>query len=213
MAENAPAQVDFWFDPICPWCWITSRWIGEVQKVRNIEVTWRPFSLSMHNQGRDLPADYQAAMDRSWAPTRLITAVRELHGNEVIKPLYDALGEQIHHNDNKADSYRDAIVKALEEVNLPAELADVAFTDKYDEQMRASLDLALKTVGGTDVGVPLISINGTAFFGPVISPSPAGEEAGKLFDGALALASYPGFFELKRPRNVGPIFHGENGEA
>lgn len=86
MAENAPAQVDFWFDPICPWCWITSRWIGEVQKVRNIEVTWRPFSLSMHNQGRDLPADYQAAMDRSWAPTRLITAVRELHGNEVINP-------------------------------------------------------------------------------------------------------------------------------
>ena len=173
MAENAPAQVDFWFDPICPWCWITSRWIGEVQKVRNIEVTWRPFSLSMHNQGRDLPADYQ----------------------------------------NKADSYRDAIVKALEEVNLPAELVDVAFTDQYDEQMRASLDLALETVGGTDVGVPLISINGTAFFGPVISPSPAGEEAGKLFDGALALASYPGFFELKRPRNVGPIFHGEKGEA
>ena len=171
MAENAPAQVDFWFDPICPWCWITSRWIGEVQKVRNIEVTWRPFSLSMHNQGRDLPADYQA------------------------------------------DSYRDAIVKALEEVNLPAELADVAFTDQYDEQMRASLDLALKTVGGTDIGVPLISINGTAFFGPVISPSPAGEEAGKLFDGALALASYPGFFELKRPRTVGPIFHGEDGEA
>ena len=182
MAENAPAQVDFWFDPICPWCWITSRWIGEVQKVRDIEVTWRPFSLSMHNQGRDLP-------------------------------LYDALGEQIHHNGNKADSYRDAIVKALEEVNLPADLADVAFTDKYDEQMRASLDLALETVGGTDVGVPLISINGTAFFGPVISPSPAGEEAGKLFDGALALASYPGFFELKRPRTVGPIFHGEDGEA
>ena len=57
MAENAPAQIDFWFDPICPWCWITSRWIGEVQKVRNVEVTWRPFSLSMHNQGRDLPAD------------------------------------------------------------------------------------------------------------------------------------------------------------
>ena len=93
----------------------------------------------MHNQGRDPPADYQAMMDQSWAPTRLITAVRELHGNEVIKPLYDALGEQIHHNDNKADSYRDAIVKALEEVNLPAELADVAFTNQYDEQMRASL--------------------------------------------------------------------------
>ena len=162
MAENAPAQVDFWFDPICPWCWITSRWIGEVQKVRNVEVTWRPFSLSMHNQGRELPADYQAMMDQSWAPARLITAVRELHGNEVIKPLYDALGEQIHHNSNKADSYRDAIVKALEEVNLPAELVDVAFTDQYDEQMRASLDLALETVGGTDVGVPLISINGTA---------------------------------------------------
>jgi len=83
-------------------------------------LTWRPFSLSMHNQGRDLPADYQAMMDQSWAPTRLITAVRELHGNEVIKPLYDALGEQIHHNKNKADSYRDAIVKALEEVNLRA---------------------------------------------------------------------------------------------
>jgi len=199
--------VDFWFDPICPWCWITSRWIGEVQKVRDIQVRWHPFSLSVLNEGRDLDPGYRAMMDNAWGPP-------QLPGMRALKPLYDALGEQIHHQKNTAqgDKYLPAIEAALAEAKLPAELVNYATTDEYDEPLRASVAQALEKVGD-DVGVPLIAIDGVAFFGPVLSPSPRGEEAGKVFDGAVALASYPGFFELKRTRTVGPIFHGEDGDA
>ena len=183
--------VDFWFDPICPWCWITSRWIGEVQKVRDIQVRWHPFSLSVLNEGRDLDPGYRAMMDNAWGPARVVAAAAQLHGNDALKPLYDALGEQIHHQKNTAqgDKYLPAIEAALAEAKLPAELVNYATTDEYDEPLRASVAQALEKVGD-DVGVPLIAI-----------------------DGAVALASYPGFFELKRTRTVGPIFHGEDGDA
>ncbi|WP_279798812.1 DsbA family protein [Rothia aeria] len=206
--------VDFWFDPTCPWCWITSRWIGEVQKVRDIQVLWHPFSLSVLNEGRDLDPGYRAMMDNAWGPARVVAAAAQLHGNDALKPLYDALGEQIHHQKNTAqgDKYLPAIEAALAEAKLPAELVNYATTDEYDKPLRASVAQALEKVGD-DVGVPLIAIDGVAFFGPVLSPSPRGEEAGKVFDGAVALASYPGFFELKRTRTVGPIFHGEDGDT
>ena len=205
--------VDFWFDPTCPWCWITSRWIGEVQKVRDIQVHWRPFSLAVLNEGRELDSGYRAMIDNTWGPARVVAAARELHGDDVLKALYDALGEQIHHQKNisEGDKFLPAIEEALKEANLPADLIQYATTDEYDAQLRASTAEALDKVGD-DVGVPLLAINDVAFFGPVLSPSPHGEEAGKVFDGAVAMASYPGFFELKRSRTVGPIFHGEDGQ-
>lgn len=207
MAEN---NVDFWFDPTCPWCWMTSRWIKEVQGLRDVEVTWHPFSLSVLNEGRDLPADYQAHMEKAWGPARVVTAVAQKYSQAEVDALYTAMGEEIHHQQNKGgELYADAITKALEFVGLPAELAQVAFTEEYDEFMRASTRAGLDAAGGDDIGVPLMSINGVTFFGPVMSPAPTGEEAAKVFDGAVALASYPGFFEIKRPRNVGPIFNTE----
>ena len=196
--------VDFWFDPICPWAWMTSRWITEVEKMRPISVRWHVMSLSVLNERRDdLSSHYRQVLDRGWGPVRVVNAARELHGQQVVKPLYDALGTRIHPGGR--DDYPAVITEALAEVGLPASLADYASSDELDEALRASHAAGISQVG-QDVGTPVISVNGTAFFGPVVSPSPKGEAAGKLWDGVLLVASTPGFFELKRTRTADPIF-------
>ncbi|MCU1571947.1 MAG: disulfide bond formation protein DsbA [Micrococcaceae bacterium] len=196
-------KADFWFDPMCPFAWVTSRWIGEVEKVRDISVDWHVMSLSVLNEGRDLPEEYQESMKRGWGPVRVITAASELHGPDVVKPLYDAMGSQIHHEGNK--DFADVIAKALAEVGLPPELADHAGTDSYDAQLRASHEDGIRRVG-QDVGTPVVAFNGTAFFGPVITRIPRGEEAGRLWDATVQLASFPYFFEIKRSRTESPQF-------
>lgn len=196
-------SAEFWFDPLCPWAWMTSRWMGEVQQVRPVDVTWHPFSLAVLNEGRDLPADYREMLDRGWGPARVVTAARELHGQDVVKELYDAIGTAIH--PGGVEDYDEAIAIGLEKAGLPQELAKYAATDEYDPQMRASTQAALDRVGD-DVGTPVISVDGVSFFGPVLSPAPKGEDAGKLWDGTVLVASTPGFFEIKRSRTVGPQF-------
>ncbi|MCE1178919.1 MAG: disulfide bond formation protein DsbA [Micrococcales bacterium] len=182
---------------------MTSRWMGEVEQHRPVDVTWHVLSLSVLNEGRDLPDSYRDLMDRGWGPARVVTAALAAHGQEVVKPLYDALGTRIHPGGNK--DFPEVIREALAEVGLPAELAAAAETDAHDEAMRASTQRALDLVGD-DVGVPVIAVNGRAFFGPVVSPAPKGEDALRLWDGALLLSGYDGFFELKRSRDVDPIF-------
>lgn len=204
MPEQTVNKVDFWFDPICPFAWVTSRWIGEVESVRDIQTTWNVMSLSVLNDGRELPADYRAMMDDSWGPVRVIIAAKELHGSEFIKPLYDAMGEQFHHEGNKD---RTAVIeKALARTGLPAELARFADSDEYDQQLRTSHEAGISLVG-QDVGTPVVSVNGTAFFGPVLTRIPRGEEAGKIWDASVTLAGYPHFFELKRSRTESPEFN------
>lgn len=202
-------HVDYWFDPTCPWAWMTSRWMTEVEGIRDVEVTWHPFSLGALNEGRDLDPDYRRHTDNGWGPARVAMAVREMHGQDKVKPYYDAVGTALHpertDEEDDVERYRQAILRGLREAGLPEELAQYAETDEFDERLRASNREALDLVGD-DVGVPIISIDGTAFFGPVMSPAPKGEEAGRVWDGALALASYPGFFELKRSRTQGPQF-------
>jgi 2-hydroxychromene-2-carboxylate isomerase len=202
-AATTSNKADFWFDPMCPFAWVTSRWIGEVENVRDISVDWHVMSLSILNDGRDLPEAYRESMKRGWGPVRVITAARELHGSDVVKPLYDAMGNQIHHEGNK--DFADVIAKALAEVGLPAELADYAETDTYDQQLRASHEDGINRVG-QDVGTPVVAFNGTAFFGPVITRIPRGEEAGRLWDATVQLASFPYFFEIKRSRTESPQF-------
>jgi 2-hydroxychromene-2-carboxylate isomerase len=203
MTQAAPVDVEFWFDPSCPWAWMTSRWVDEVSKYRDLSVTWKIMSLTVLNENNEVSESYAAFFPRALRYTRLVAAVQVLHGQQYVKPLYDALGTRIHPGRSK--DVDTVITESLAEVGLPAELIDYSNSDEFDEQMRASHFDGINRVG-QDVGTPVIAVAGTAFFGPVISPAPKGEHAAALWDGTVAVASYPGFFEIKRTRTVDPIF-------
>ena len=202
--EQVPARVDFWFDPICPWAWITSRWILEVQKVRAITVTWHVMSLSVLNEGKDdLPEQYRELLRTGWGPVRVLIAAEQAYGPEVLGPLYTALGTRFHNE--KAPRDRETIEAALAEAGLPASLADAMDSTEFDQAVRASHAEGIDRVG-YDVGTPVITVNGMSVFGPVLSPIPRGEAAARLWDGVLLIAGTDGFFELKRSRTRDPIF-------
>ena len=195
--------VDFWFDPACPWAWLTSRWMLEVEKVRPVRTVFHVMSLSVLNEGRNLDAGYRAFLDTNWAPVRVALAVDEEYGSDKLREFYTAIGTRIHLG--RAERDRATIEAALAEVGLPVSLADRGDTDANDVALRASHHAGMDPVG-MDVGTPVLHVNGAAFFGPVITPAPKGEAAGKLFDAVVALAGFEGFYELKRTRTIGPIF-------
>ena len=203
MTEPVKNRADFWFDPLCPFAWITSRWIGEVEGVRDIETVWHVMSLAVLNEGRDLEPAYRESMDNAWGMVRVIIAAQQQHGDATVKALYDAMGSLIHES---GEQDRDLVIsKALADCGLPATLAAAATTDAFDDQLRASHQEGISLVG-QDVGTPVVAFNGTAFFGPVLTRIPRGEEAGKLWDATTAIAAYPHFFELKRSRTERPEF-------
>jgi 2-hydroxychromene-2-carboxylate isomerase len=201
MSERGTA--DFWFDPVCPFAWTTSRWMLEVETVRPVDTKWHVMSLAVLNEGRDRPENYREMMAEAWGPVRVIIAAREQHGEEYVKPLYDAMGTQIHPGGEK--DFAVVIDKALSEVGLPADLARYAGSDEYDAQLRASHAEGIDRVG-QDVGTPVVAFDDIAFFGPVITRIPRGEDAGRLWDATVIVAGFPSFFELKRTRTESPQF-------
>lgn len=203
-------KVTFWFDTSCPYCWITSRWVKEVEKVRDVEVTWVPMSLSILNDGRDIPAAYADRMKANWGPARVFAAVAT-EAPEKLDALYTAMGTRIHNegaveNPSEYGDYNSVIVDSLAEVGLDAAYSEVADTEQWDEALKKFHQSAMDEVGD-DVGTPVIKLGDTAFFGPVLTRIPRGEEAGEIFDASVKLASYPHFYEIKRSRNERPDFN------
>ncbi len=199
---------DFWFDPLCPWAWITSRWMLEVEQVRDIRTRWHVMSLAILNAGRaELDEKYKERMARAKGPVRVCIAAEQLRGSDILLPLYTALGNRIHlEQRGRAEGEGEKIVaEALDELGLPASLADAAYSEEFDEALEASHRAGMEPVGD-DVGTPVIHYNGAAIFGPVVTPAPKGEAAGRLWDGVLLCTGTVGFFELKRTRNQRPSF-------
>jgi hypothetical protein len=199
---------DFWFDPLCPWAWITSRWMLEVEQVRQIHTEWHVMSLAILNAGRaDLPKKYRQRLAKAKGPVRVCIAAEQSHGSEVLLPLYTALGTRIHVEQRGGDETQgEAIMaEALAEVGLPASLAEAAHSEEFDDALEKSHHAGMDPVGD-DVGTPVIHYNKMAIFGPVVTPAPKGEAAGRLWDGVLLCTGTEGFFELKRSRDQGPVF-------
>ncbi|MVA77657.1 disulfide bond formation protein DsbA [Auraticoccus sp. F435] len=203
MADTDVKTVDLWFDPQCPWAWMTSRWMLEVEKVRDVRTVFHVMSLAVLNEDKDVPEGYRTMLAGAWAAVRVCIGVEEQYGSEKLRDFYTAIGTLIHPGGRPND--RETIEQALRDVDLPVELADLGDTDANDDKLRASHHEGMDPVG-SEVGTPVVRINGRSLFGPVISPAPKGEEAGLLFDGVEKVTAYPGFFELKRTRDVGPIF-------
>ncbi|MFI8365913.1 DsbA family protein [Streptomyces sp. NPDC085466] len=210
MSESR-TTAEFFFDPLCPWAWMTSRWMVEVEKVRPVDVRWKVMSLAVLNENRldELPDEYREMLEtRAWGPVRVVIAAQQLHGDEVVGKLYTALGTRFH-NDGEGPT-REAMAGALRDVGLPEDLVEYADKDTYDAELRASHTEGIEKVG-QDVGTPVIAVPGpdgdeVAFFGPVVTPTPRGDAAARLWDGTLLVASTPGFYEIKRTRTAAPSF-------
>jgi hypothetical protein len=207
-----PTPVDFWFDPVCPWTWLTSRWMLEVRKARPVVVSWHVMSLAILNEARvnELPEPIRDLMGRAWAPVRVLMAAQASFGSDVLEALYTALGTRYHLQ--QQPKTQATIEDALREVGLPIALAEAGNNDAHDDALRESHSNGIFLVGA-EVGSPIIAVPGPdpasgkiAFFGPVVTPAPKGEQAARLWDGTLAVASTPGFYEIKRTRTVGPVF-------
>lgn len=200
MTDSARTPVDFWFDPACPWAWLTSRWILEVETVRPVRVDFHVMSLAILNEEKHLS---DAVQKRLLGPVRVLTAAAQREGEHVLRDLYTATGNRIHLEQRKADL--ELVGEALDEVGLPTSYLDAWDSSEYDEALHKSHVEAMELVG-YDVGTPVVRVDGEAFFGPVVTPAPKGEAAGRLWDGFTLVASTPGFFEIKRSRTANPSF-------
>lgn len=202
-------QADMWFDPRCPWAWITSRWLLEVESIRPVDIRFHVMSLTLLNENRtDLSEQYRSMLAEGLGPVRVAIAVEEKYGTDALRPLYTAFGERLHLREEPVGDEMNRAV--LAECGLDPALADAAESTEYDVRLRDSHNRGMKPVG-MDVGTPVIHVPGPdgstiAFFGPVVTPAPKGEAAARLWDGVLLVAGTEGFYEIKRTREAPPIF-------
>lgn len=196
--------VDLWVDPICPWAWITSRWLLETKTVRDIDVRFHTMSLAVLNEGRELPEEYRDMMRQAWGPVRVMIAIEQRYGADQLETFYSAFGQRYHVQHENEDLAATARA-ALADAGMDTSLIDALTSEELDEDLKKSHYAGMNPVG-FDVGTPVVHVGDVAFFGPVVTPAPRGEAAGVLFDGVVAVASIPGFYELKRTRSEGPSF-------
>lgn len=201
MSIRHATTVDFYFDPACPFAWIASRWMLEVEQRRDLDLRFRPMSLRLHNEGNEIPARYRELVDKSIGPVRVAVAAAAAHGDGILRDLYTALGTRLHQH--KEGDFDAVIAASLAETGLPAELAEAAHSTAYDEEVARRHDAGKDPEHGAYVGTPTIHVDGTVWFGPVLNAIPRGEEAAGLFDSFRVLADHPAFFELKRARSGG----------
>lgn len=208
----SPKKVEFWFDPSCPWCWMTSRWIVEVSQVRGFEIIWHPFSLKILNEGRDgIDQRHLDAHAGGLQSLRVIEAARAQHGDAIVGQLYTEIGTRFHKEGN--GDMLSVLAESLQALDLDAQLLDAADaasaytpgTTGIDAQLRESTAAGLALVGD-QVGIPIIAIDGVGFFGPVVTPAPTGQQALDLFDGLALCMRVDGFYELKKTRTARPQF-------
>ena len=192
------SPVRFFFDPSCPWTWITSRWVAEVAGARSLEVRWEPYSLKLKNAGVEVSPEHRARYDRGFELLRVVVAVREAEGHAAVGDLYRALGTRFH---NDGDEQVAPLADVLADAGLDPAFADAAKDPRHDDAIRRSTDEG-RRLTGEDVGLPIIVPDGRdrAFSGPVLSPAPTGEEALALWDAYVALTAVDGLFEVKRTR-------------
>lgn len=203
------SHASIWVDPMCPWAWMTSRWLVEAAEQRDIDITWGVMSLAVLNEGRDLPEKYVELMKRAWGPVRVLIAARETAGQQVVGPLYAEMGVRIH-NQGRGEDLETVMAESLAAVGLPAELIDAATSTEYDDVLKASHAVGIGLVG-SDVGTPVLGLPGpdgqlVGYFGPVVTPIPRGDDAVRLWDAMVNLASVPGVYEVKRSRTAAPSF-------
>jgi hypothetical protein len=203
------SHASIWVDPMCPWAWMTSRWLVEAAEQRDIDISWGVMSLAVLNEGRDLPEKYVELMKRAWGPVRVLSAARETAGQQVVGPLYAEMGVRIH-NQGRGEDLETVMAESLAAVGLPAELIDAATSTEYDDVLKASHAVGIGLVG-SDVGTPVLGLPGpdgqlVGYFGPVVTPIPRGDDAVRLWDAMVNLASVPGVYEVKRSRTAAPSF-------
>ncbi|NUR84089.1 MAG: disulfide bond formation protein DsbA [Nonomuraea sp.] len=205
MTEKTP--VDLWFDPFCPFAWVTSRWLIEVEKVRPIDIRWHIMSLNVLNEDKEVPDSYREAIARAIEPVRVVAAARAKYGDSAVGPLYTELGTRLHNQQaNKhLDRLRETVEEALEAAGLERDLANAMTSTEFDDAVRQSHHEGIDLVG-QEVGTPVIRVGDNAFFGPVITKIYRGEEAGRLWDAVVSVTSFDEFFELKRSRTKSPAF-------